>query len=594
MSRPEQLRGDSLRRQLALSDAYAAEHKLTLDTTFRDLGVSALRGKHRTHGALSRFLTAIGEGRIERGSYLLIENLDRLSREEVPDALNLFLSIIGAGVTIVTLSDGQVYSAKVIRDDYTKLLVSIIFMARAHDESSQKARRLGAAWENKRDVARSAGGKKLTGRAPAWLQLSADGLKFELIAERAQVVRRIFDEATSGVGALKIAKRLNDDTVATFGRSAGWHESYVKKILGNEAVIGVMQPQTRVEGKRVPSGEPIVDYFPPVVPKDLFWRAQEAQQTRRSGGGRKGEAFGNLFTGLAKCAQCGGPMHYLDKGAKPKGGRYLQCDRARRNAGCDFKKLFSYPNVEYAFLFGLSQVDLDSLIGDKKETEERHRRELAELDGQLSRKKRRLERLVGMLEVEDDAEADSVGDALEERIKSLRREIAGLSRSRTDHAKKLNMAAAASTAGDENFWRSLQSYISHLNEQTDNAEIFLLRASLSVRVKEIVDSLIFRKSSISVKYRNGGISLIPLSAMVFVGKDGKLDLLMNENVDRAEFETLVRDAEYYYAISQGEVYWDSRSRDGKIDELFEYPFVPSVIATPEEWGNVAKGINQTI
>jgi DNA invertase Pin-like site-specific DNA recombinase len=90
MSRPEQLRGDSLRRQLALSDAYAVEHNLTLDNSFQDLGVSALRGKHRTQGALSKFLALVSQGSVEKGSFLLIENLDRLSREEVSEALNLF------------------------------------------------------------------------------------------------------------------------------------------------------------------------------------------------------------------------------------------------------------------------------------------------------------------------------------------------------------------------------------------------------------------------------------------------------------------------------------------------------------------------
>lgn len=43
-SRPEQLKGDSRRRQLDLSRQYALEHGLDLDQEFQDLGVSALRG----------------------------------------------------------------------------------------------------------------------------------------------------------------------------------------------------------------------------------------------------------------------------------------------------------------------------------------------------------------------------------------------------------------------------------------------------------------------------------------------------------------------------------------------------------------------
>ena len=39
-STPEQMKGDSLRRQLEASRKYAAEHDLVLDDTLRDLGKS--------------------------------------------------------------------------------------------------------------------------------------------------------------------------------------------------------------------------------------------------------------------------------------------------------------------------------------------------------------------------------------------------------------------------------------------------------------------------------------------------------------------------------------------------------------------------
>jgi hypothetical protein len=56
MSTQGQLRGDSLRRQVERSRAYAAEHGLDLDETtgFNDIGVSAFRGENLKHGALPR------------------------------------------------------------------------------------------------------------------------------------------------------------------------------------------------------------------------------------------------------------------------------------------------------------------------------------------------------------------------------------------------------------------------------------------------------------------------------------------------------------------------------------------------------------
>ena len=51
-STPEQLKGNSLRRQLeAGPNQYAAKMGMTIsDTTFRDLGLSAFHSKHATDG----------------------------------------------------------------------------------------------------------------------------------------------------------------------------------------------------------------------------------------------------------------------------------------------------------------------------------------------------------------------------------------------------------------------------------------------------------------------------------------------------------------------------------------------------------------
>ena len=74
----------------------------------------------------------------EKGSYLIVESLDRVSRNEILDALDLFLSIIKAGVAIVTLSDGHVYDKAKITANFTDLIISLSIMSRAHEESSDE------------------------------------------------------------------------------------------------------------------------------------------------------------------------------------------------------------------------------------------------------------------------------------------------------------------------------------------------------------------------------------------------------------------------------------------------------------------------
>jgi DNA invertase Pin-like site-specific DNA recombinase len=111
-STPEQMRGDSFRRQTQLALEYADRHGLELDTTLslNDLGVSAFRGKNARTGALGAFLDAVDADLVPPGSLLLVESLDRVTRQDPWDALPLFQQIINAGITIVTLQDGKPYS----------------------------------------------------------------------------------------------------------------------------------------------------------------------------------------------------------------------------------------------------------------------------------------------------------------------------------------------------------------------------------------------------------------------------------------------------------------------------------------------------
>jgi DNA invertase Pin-like site-specific DNA recombinase len=280
---------------------------------------------------LGRFLEAVRVGKVEPGSFLIVESLDRLSRQEALKSFGLFSEIINAGVNIVTLTDRKTYSAATT--DFTDLMFSIIAMSRAHDESRTKSHRQSAAWENKRKNADTC---KLTAKCPGWLRLSEDRKSFDVIKERADVVSSIFEDTAAGIGYYSITRRLNKAGVPPFGRSNGWHISSVAKILANRAVLGEFQPHRYVNGAPVAAGSPIKAYFPAIVSDELFYRAQNARNGRRTkGGGRKGANISNLFSGLAKCAYCKSNMRFVNKGRGPGGGTYLVCDAAQRGLNCE-------------------------------------------------------------------------------------------------------------------------------------------------------------------------------------------------------------------------------------------------------------------
>src|SRR6476469_5849221 len=83
MSTDLQLKGDSLRRQREASRRYAERHGLELveDNRWHDIGVSAYSGKNIASGRFGEFLEAVRAGEIEKGSYLLLESFDRMSRQ---------------------------------------------------------------------------------------------------------------------------------------------------------------------------------------------------------------------------------------------------------------------------------------------------------------------------------------------------------------------------------------------------------------------------------------------------------------------------------------------------------------------------------
>src|SRR5262249_43261885 len=190
---------------------------------------SAFRGANVEYGALGLFLAAIEQHMIPGGSYLIVESLDRLSRQPTRKSLALFLRILNAGINVFSLQDGREYLADENTDDLD-LLASIVIMSRAHEESQTKSKRIRAAWANKPKNAKS---KPVTSLCPGWLRLN-DKSRFEKIPERVSVVRSIFADTVAGMGAYVITKRLNRKKIPPFGRSkGGWYRASVANIITN-------------------------------------------------------------------------------------------------------------------------------------------------------------------------------------------------------------------------------------------------------------------------------------------------------------------------------------------------------------------------
>lgn len=331
-SRPEQSKGHSFTRQTERAEAYAAEKGLVLDNKLKmdDKGRSAYSGKNVTDGALGAFLKEIEAERVAPGSFLLVEDIDRLSRLPVMEALGIFQKIIGAGITIVTLSDGAQYSLERLKNDWTPLMPLLVAMARGHGESERKSDLLGRVWRAKKVKARDAG-KPLGDNAPMWLVYSREDDCCRLYPPLTALVRRIFQLSINGHGMGAIAKILNGEGIKTF-KGKDWGNSSLVKILQNKSVFGEYQPHTNNGKGREKAGDPIPNYYPPAIDEATFYRAQKAMTSRRIFRTTKKAGNFSLWQAVAKCHLCDSAMHIVLKGKAPKGHAYLRCYAAKKGA----------------------------------------------------------------------------------------------------------------------------------------------------------------------------------------------------------------------------------------------------------------------
>lgn len=314
---------------------------------------------------LGEFLALVRAGEVPKGSYLLVESLDRLSRNTPRKAVRLLEDICVEGITLVTLADGKVYDEATLDDDPMAFMWAFMVAIRANEESAMKSRRGKAAWEHKRAQASQ---RPLTAKAPHWLKLNSAAGQFEVIEERAAVVRRIFAMTLEGAGQHKIAETLNREGVATFGTGRHWHRSYIAKLLQNSAVVGTLVPHSiEYEGrKRQRRPQAAVEgYYPIILDRAMFDHVQAMSRNARSPLRGRHAASGtvsNLFGGLSKCPLCGGTMTRVSKG--PKGGKaYLVCAKAKAGGGCRYRAVL-YERVEKAFIQDVFRVIATAPAGD--------------------------------------------------------------------------------------------------------------------------------------------------------------------------------------------------------------------------------------
>ena len=490
MSTDRQLEGHSLARQTQATKDYCLANNFELIEELADIGVSGYSGAHSSRGQLGVFFQALRNGEIEPNTVLIVESLDRLSRQDPLTAMSQFSEMLSFGIELHTLFDRQVYSKESIGANAGQLFLSIGAMVRAHEESATKSKRLRAVWSSKKKDQT----KIVTSQVPFWINVKKDkngrAVSFELREPDASVIRSIFDlSINQNMGAQAITSYLNKN-INEFPKSRsnsrnkdnGWSESYVKSVMNNPAVYGVYQPHKRVDGKRVPDGNPWADYYPRVITKEEFLLNQSKMQQRKiRGQGRKSKNFRNLFRGLLYCKSCGSKMSFKDN-VKAKGGPIIRCDLAKQKRGnCDSLPV-RYQTLEDLFFGVMGDVDFVTAIQNQDFKGKARELELQinNIESQLKTFELKIDQMVDELLVPEQPEA--VKKRLRDKLSQATNEQDAL-KTKFEKLKQEELITITNEAGS--FFKDVRSLMDGLGGD----DLAMLRSQVNAGLHKVFERI---------------------------------------------------------------------------------------------------------
>jgi len=495
-SSAKQADGDSLRRQTLASEQWAERNGYSLDTSLNlhDLGVSAFRGANAAIGQLGGFLKAIESGHVKPGSVLIVESLDRLSRDKLVAATHMVTGILLKGISIVQLHPETVLTAD---SDTGQIMLVVVELARANSESLMKSQRGKANWKNKKA---NAPRKIMTRKCPGWLQV-VEG-QFQVKKQEAAAVRKLFRLYLDGVGIFRIVQTLNREKFPTLMGGKQWHKSTVRKLLCSRTVLGEYQPGTGGGwGKSKPDGDPVEGYYPPIVSEADFAKVQNLLASHKNKRRGRIGLYSNLFTGLL-IGPDGSQFQRIDKGT----GKGVWLVPTLAVGGITPWVSFPYDEFEEQFLKYLTEVKASDLEGKKGgELQDK----IAVITHEMQRKQDRMaelkERLKGRGEI----------DPLLEAIQELENEI-------VQHETEIERIKGELTAASYVAFQDTQSLATLLRKGGEP-----IRAKLKLKISEVIQRIdcvmiasgMVRTATLTIQFSNGTVRRLAISVLKRKGKE---------------------------------------------------------------------------
>lgn len=410
-SSDKQKDGLSIQRQTEAIEAYlVANPHLSVDTSLNleDLGKSGYAGRHiQKGGALFLFLEKIKNGEIEKGSVLIIEHFNRLSRLKLHKAMDLFNEILRHGIEIAVLDEKQIFTAESISSiDYIKAVLKFDF---AHEESKDKSKKGKDNWHFKKEALRNSENPqaerlKFTKTLPLWLEKTEE--KIVINEKKSETIQLIFRLSIENNGYMKIATHLNQNKIKRLDNSNGpWTLDIIKRLLFNRALIGEYQPRktVEVEGRARPiyvpnEEEPIKNVYPAIIDEDTFNAAQNGLKTRKNKGGGRRADMPNLFIKLLRCDECDGSIKYQKHHNGYKHYSYLKCFNSLyghcKTVGT---RSWRYDAFEEMFFNFSGKLKFDEIF-QKNDQSKLIQKEITKLTTEQNKKKEKISEILDQIE----------------------------------------------------------------------------------------------------------------------------------------------------------------------------------------------------
>ncbi len=493
-SSPTQKHGGSLQRQSDYAEEIAKEYGLELnqDLVMTDDGLSAFSAEHIKKGALGQFIREVDKGRVERGSILIVESLDRLSRELPLAAQSQFNELISKGITIITANDRQVYNNDTLANDPSKLFISIAIMIRAHEESLTKQKRSIAFIKQQTKKYLTEGKGDVAGSTPFWIS-KTNGIYG--LNNKAEVARMIVDTYLSNNGLNTISRELAKKKIKSPKNKDRWGVTTIRKVLDNTALFGQKKFDLTYlkDGKEVTETVILDEYYPSLIDKDKYLMIQDKK--RKKAGSR--ESYGSAVyllsghgAGRAVCSKCGQNVGSQLQKQKNRQGQYtksemrLHCNRNKESLDCCSS--FRAQRLENAFVNAMvSLIDSDLLLNPTKNTTKERQNIEAKLDTIDTGMKNLIDRM-----------ALDIGDAA---LKMLDGKLMELDRERAILQSELD-SLKSPPINLEGFSK-LRNLAEKVKDFSNTSERREFKHVLLQVVKRIV--IVFESESLIVEFNNG-------------------------------------------------------------------------------------------